>query len=531
MFHDANYRRLSVKFFLAPWVGIMILFIIFFSGFLVWWSLMSAFFSVGRYIEALITAFILPTIYVLVAIIAGRKAGYYAKLLHFVFFVIMTLLFFLVLILLGKFILVEPAAWLGMAFIALVMALMQYPMAGLTEYEAYKTPWFLAGVIFMPLFIYFVTLLPNTPSTDKIILFPLGMIGFWFSGAWLTSRKAQGSYVPKLEIQPLMPFRPDFILPGGVLYVKGTIMMGVGLMILIHPLLGVPKWNWWGFVLAFWGIITLIPLRGMYKMVKGRRKRMLGKGGIGFKEEFYKGMILFIGLNILLYGFVNAFFGTTPFQILGVTKEFNAILGKKWLTALFGLTMFIVSFIIVVIIRGYYKIKLLEGVESTQEMITKQLLLYLGTFFLLSAYIHLLYLPPIRDLGIFWIYPFSNPLGFAVGSLLFLAGSILILVFRPIALKNEFEATVETFVGVIADSPDQIRKWAMENRIRTLARLPEKQRDYHVKLMLRGLSELPKQKKRLMMITQMEVLSSLESQERQQIMKSMDKAMLEEGEM
>ncbi|MFQ5800914.1 MAG: hypothetical protein ACE5HH_04250, partial [Candidatus Hydrothermarchaeales archaeon] len=348
-------------------------------------------------------------------------------------------------------------------------------------------------------------------------------LGFWLSGAWLVSRQTQGKYFPGLEIKPLMPFRPDFILPGGVTFVKGVIMMGVGLMIMIHEDLGMPKWNWWGFVLAFWGIITLIPLRGMYKMIKGRRLRMLGLGGKGFKAELYKDLILFVGLNILLYGFVNAFFGTAPFMELGVKPEYNAFSSNTF-TALFGSLMFLLSFITLVLIRGRHKITLDEGAETLKEMFVKQGLLYLGTFFLLISYIHILYLPPIRSKGFLWLYPSSNPYGFAVGLALFLAGSILILLLRTVALRNEFEATIQTMVGVICDLPDEARRWCLARRVDDLLSMPENQRNRHVSLMLSGLNLLPEEMKKTMVRTQMDVLSGLDAEERKRMMKSMDKA-------
>jgi len=508
-------------------ISIIPLWLMFLLGFIVWWELMSILFRVGAYSSAIAVAYALPALYTLAAWFAAKRKGHYLKLLHFFSFALMTAIFFSILIFLGGTISIDYGAWLSMAFIAAVMAIMQYPKAGLENYEVYKTPLFIGGVIFMPLFVYFAAMLPNVPSPpaiDKVILFPIGMLGFWLSGAWLVFRKTHGKYVHGLEIKPLMPFRPDFILPGGVTFVKGVIMMGVGLMIMIMPRLGMPMWNWWGFVLAFWGIITLIPLRGMYKMIKGRRLRMLGRGGVGFKVEFYKGIMLFVGLNILLYGFVNAFFGTTPFIELGVKPEYNSFISNPP-AGYFGLAMLVLSFIILVLIRGWYKIKLLEGVENAWQMFNKQILLYIGTLAILIAYIHFLNLPPIRNLGFMWFYPGSNPIGFVVGLILFLAGSVLILLLRPIALKNEFEATIETMIGAIANTPEKVRYWVMKNRIRTLISMSEKQRDEHVKLMLNGLNNLSKEKKKLMVGTQMDILSSMESKERRLMMMSMDKMM------
>lgn len=504
------------------------LWLLFWIGFIVWWWLMSLLFQRGDYALAVAVAYSLPVTYTLAAFAASRIKGYYVKLLHFFTFFILTLVFAISLVAMGAAFLWDAGAYISMALIALIMAIMQYPKAGLRHYETYKTSLFIGGVIFMPLFIYFAVMLPNVPHTsalDKAWLFPLGMLGFWLSGAWLASRRTQGVHVPGLEIRPLMPFRPDFILPGGVTFVKGLIMMGVGLMIAIHPELGMPKWNWWGFVLAFWGIITIIPLRGMYKMVKGKRARMLGMGGTGFGPEVYKGLILFVGLNIMLYGFVNAFFGTTPFLELGVKREFNSLLSGN-VAGSIAIATFIASFAVLVLLRGWYKLKLLEGAETTWQLLNKQLLLYIGSLLLLVSYIHFLNLPPIRGAGYMAFYPGANPVGFWVGTVLFLAGSALILVLRPIALRNEFEAMVATMVGVISDAGEDIRYWVMENRIRALTSMPTIQRDKQVKMMMAGLDSLPQEKREGMMKTQIDILSTLDSDRRRRMMASMDKVML-----
>lgn len=525
---EAQRREQTVRLPMA--VGVALLWLLFWSGFIVWWTLMAALFRQRAYTAAVVVAYALPGLYTLAAFAAAHRPGRGVKLLHFGTFLVLSLVFAVLLAVMGEAPPLDDAGpYLSMAFIAAVMGLMQYPKAGLEHYEAYRPPLFIAGVIFMPLFIYFAALLPNVPhppALDKVYLFPIGLLGFWLSAAWLALRATEGGYVPRLEIRPLLPFRPDFILPGGVLFVKGTIMMGVGLMIAIHPQLGMPKWNWWGFVLAFWGIITLIPLRGMYKMVKGRRLRLLGLGGVGFGHEVAKGLILFVGLLILLYGFVNAFFGTMPFTDLGVKPEFNVFVSGTSTGQSITVRAFLLAFVFLVLLRGWYKVGLVEGVETTEQMGVKQLLLWLGTVFLLIAFIHLFNLPPIRGRGYMGFYPHANPVGVAVGLTLFLAGSVLILILRPLALRHELEATMITMVSVVSDQPEALRRWVLERRVRTLAAMPEAQRNRHVAWMAAGLSRLPPEKRALMMATQMAVLAEVEPEVRRRVMTAMDSALI-----
>ena len=512
-------------------VGVVLLWLLFWPGLVAWWLLMSVLFRQGAYSAAVIVAYALPTLYTLAAFIASRRSGGgWMKLLHFGSFLVLSLIFIIVLFVRGDPLpLGNAGAYLGIAFIAVVMGLMQYPRAGLERYEAYRSSLFVGGVIFMPLFIYIAALLPNVPNTpamDKVYLFPIGMLGFWLSAAWLSLRATEGAHISGLEIRPLLPFRPDFILPGGVLFVKGVIMIGVGLMIAIMPQLNMPKWNWWGFVLAFWGIISIIPLRGMYKMAKSRRLRMLGLGGTGYSHEIIKGLILFVGLLIMLYGFVNAFFGTVPFVTLGGKPEFNTFASGTAAGQAITIISLILAFLILVPIYGWYKLGLLEGVETIGQLIIKQILLWLGTLLLFVAFIHFFNLPPIRGTGMMGFYPAANPIGFAVGAILFLAGSVLILVLRPIALRHELEATMITMVGVASDQPEANRRWMLERRIYTLAAMPEAQRNQHVAWMAAGLNQLPAEKRQLMMDTQMAILAEAEPQIRRRIMSAMDSAMI-----
>ena len=123
------------------------------------------------------------------------------------------------------------------------------------------------------------------------------------------------------------------------------------------------------------------------------------------------------------------------------------------------------------------------------------------------------------------LYPGTNPVGFAVGSALFLAGSALILMVRPIALRRELEATMITMVGVASDQPDGLRQWILERRLLTLAAMPEPQRDLHFSWMAKGLARLSPDARNALIGTQMSALASLESEARRRCMRSMDRAL------
>ncbi len=407
----------------------------------------------------------------------------------------------------------DAATFLGIALIAGAVSLMLYPLAGFSSYYAYKDPRFIAGVVFMPLFIFLAVVSQASVEWDvRTALTIVGFAGFWLSGAWLASQNAQGSYVAGLEIRPTIAFRPDVILPGGVLLVKGIVLTGVGLMLMFQPALTFPKWNWWGFVLAFWGIITIIPLRGLYKLVVGRRRRLLGIGGTSHGFVWAKESLLFLGLLFLLYGFINAFMGTVPFFRLRPQPE----------TFWGGLVLFLFSYLILVPFRGYLKALVPEGTESFGFLAMKGVLLLFGILVLMYSLI-------AWFMGAFLVPQFaSNPIGSALGAGLILLGAVLILVLRPIALENEFRATVRIMVGILADSPEAARETLMRRRLRFLATCPEGQRHRQVAVMLASLRSLPEEKRSRVMVSQIKLLAGMPPEHRGKIMAAMDVAMSEE---
>lgn len=404
----------------------------------------------------------------------------------------------------------EVAALIGIAFISGAVALMLYPLAGFRSYYEYKDPRFIGGVLFMPLFIYLSAIFQaNVPWDVRTALTIVGFAGFWLSGAWLASRRVQGSYVSGLEIRPTIAFRPDLILPAGVLLVKGVVLTGVGLMLMFQPQLMFPRWNWWGFVLAFWGIITVIPLRGMYKLILGRRRRLLGMGGTGGGFVLARESLLFFGLLLLLYGFINAFMGAVPFFGLRPQGEtFSA-----------GLALFAVSFLILVPFRAYLKTLVPEGTETYGYQAMKAFVLYVGLLALMYSMI-------AWFMGAFLVpQPAGNPIGTALGLGLVFVGGVLIVALRPLALQNEFRATLRIMTGILADAPEAVREDLMRKRLEFLARCPEHQRERQVALMLGGLRLLSEDRRARVLASQIKLLAALPEEFRGRLMRAMDAAM------
>lgn len=503
-------------------------------------------FSNGRYIEGVITGYSLPVFFVLVAYISSRTKGKrLTALSHFVSLVILAILYLAIASAIpqSKVPLFSGEAIVGIGFISAVMSIMLYPVVDLEKYFAYKRVLFIAGVIFMPLFIVIATFGMTVskaiigelqPLEEKVMKgeLPIGeffkiatqkltipayvlistLIGFWASAVWLGFSKTQGEYIRGLELGQMFAFRPDLILPGGVNFVKGVLLTGMGIILMLHVTPILPRWDWWGFVLAFWGIMLLIPIRGIFKMVL-RRERLLGnKEAFGKGVSFAKELLLFFGLLILLYGFLNAFRASVPFTIL--------LPSASDLPALVPL---IISFIILVPVRQVVKSYLVEGVETKSQLFFKQFLLWLGVLFLIYSFafafrniIH------VHTTALNYI---TNPLDFTIGSVLFILGAILLLGVRPFALRNEWEATTRIMVGMLSDLNEEKRIEVMTKRLTCLADMPDHQRREQMKLMIREREKLPEEKRKAVTSTMMHCLTKLKELKRKKIMKTMDEIM------
>jgi len=144
-------------------------------------------------------------------------------------------------------------------------------------------------------------------------------------------------------------------------------------------------------------------------------------------------------------------------------------------------------------------------------------LLWVGTFLLIYGFVTLF-------MGVL-VFPHADAFRLGVGLPLFIGGIVLVVFFRPIALRNEFLAIMRIMPGSIASLPDDKRKLIMSRRINALLAMPESQRNVHVAAMMQGISQLPEELRGAIFRTNFEVLSSLPEDKRMTMMRAMDRAM------
>lgn len=398
---------------------------------------------------------------------------------------------------------IDWAAVVALALISGVVTLMLFPFVARRDYLKSRPPSFVIAVLFMPLFVAIAVTLQSDWSDTTRALALLGLfVGFWGSAAWLVRTPTEGSYVPGLEFGPDLNFRPDLILPGGVMLVKGIILTGIGMMISFQEAFRLPQWNWWGFVVAFFGILTIIPVRGMAKML-ARKQRFLGH------HPRWQGPVrwalLMGGMAVLLYGFLAAFMDRTPFVDFSPRSE------RAWLTiVLVGVAGLSLAG------REVWKRGLMEGAEGVGQRFGSGVWLYGSLVAFMYGFVVLFmgrYMYP---------HPETNPWGLILGAVLFTAGLSLVVGLRPVALRNELSGTIKIMVGMLAAMESDARGRMMEGRIRTMATYSTRQCAWHLGQMFQALESLPAANRARVEDARNEVIMSLSGTERRALMVAMD---------
>ena len=396
-------------------------------------------------------------------------------------------------------------ALVALGLISFVVTLMTFPFVERSSYLACRPPRFVAGVVFMPLFVAIgVTLGASWSVGERVGALLFLLAGFWGSAAWLYHPSTQGDYVAGLEFGPELSFRPDLVLPGGVTLVKGLILTGIGMMLALQEAFKLPVWNWWGFVLAFFGIITIIPIRGMSKML-ARRSRFLG-GRARWQGPVKVGLLV-VGLSILLHGFLSAFMGFIPFVEFRPRRELAG----------FAVGLIVVA-TIAMALREWWKRGLQEGTESMSAR-------YLSALWLYLSIVVFMYAAVLTFMGkVMTLHPDSNPVGFGLGLLLVAAGATLAVWVRPWTLRRELDGAIRVMVGNMADMGAEARWALMTRRMRTIASYPLVQCAWHLSRMNQAISSLSPPDRAAIDESRLAVMSSLSSEDRRVIMEAMDRA-------
>ena len=205
--------------------------------------------------------------------------------------------------------------------------------------------------------VLFGVLMPLKVSFVLRSIFFIGVLVILTAGCLvLSSRKAIGGFEGK-------KMRPDLVIPDGVALVMGTVFVGLGVRELTLKSFTLPTWNWWGFLIAILGMLILIPVRGMFKM-KSRKARMVEGKMKGLGEIIVKELLLVIGILVLAYGFHNVFNGLTPFTYPLVWN--------------LGAAAIAVAFLILIFIRGIYKLGIDSKTETKKQMFTKDLIYFVS---------------------------------------------------------------------------------------------------------------------------------------------------------
>lgn len=394
--------------------------------------------------------------------------------------------------------------------IILIIALMIWPSAGTDRYFAYKRPLFIATIV-LELWIMLAGVALVVPSTveDRAVWFQIFLVTFFLVTVINSLPALIGEYRSGLF------FRPDLLFGGGAYLARGEIFVALGVKLLVTDDIAQPIWNWWGLAWAVVAMVIMVPLRGILKM-RMRRARTLGlngwmgtgpRAGLWLKEAF-----LFFALFALVYGFANVYMGKVPFTWVPGDPT-----GKGGSPEWWGLLWLGLAFVILVPVRGWYKMRIAEPPTVAQD-VTKQVLLWLGFLPLIYGFLLLFQGHWLRFYGFdyynFWWGVWVTVLGF-----------LMVVPLRVLSLRDEFRGTVSVMVARMADLSEHERRLMMGRRLQVLATMPDRPRKENLKLMMRVIHRLPPEPRATLVATRTELVANAPEDERAVLMGAMAAAL------
>jgi hypothetical protein len=417
--------------------------------------------------------------------------------------------------------------WFTVGVWASVTTIMLWPVGRRLgrPYLSYRRPLFILGVLSMaglPILGFALQLLPPTrpdaPYLSRTWMLLAVVADLTLFSIIAATRSAIGRPIR-------MFFRPDLLFGDGRLLATGIIALGLSMRFLFGglppdaPYIPTPRGSWWGLFFAIvFGVIQIIPLRGMFKM-RQRLARMLGNQRSGWIAVILREGWLILATLAIYYGFHNAFHGSVPvFQpsLSGLEPDRFASSGLP------GLISLVLAALFIVFVRGGYKKAIGDPFikETLRQSIIKQALFLVGFVWLTYSFASIMTGRP------FGSAPNTQASPALIGWALFIWSGLLLGPIRIWAQRNQRLAIAQQMVTVLLPAqPLERRKEVMLKVMHALAACPVNQRAALMRAMQEALNDAPDDVRQAMTQLRMECLTELPADKRRVLLTTMDTLM------
>lgn len=388
-----------------------------------------------------------------------------------------------------------------------LIAVMIWPSAGTRGYFKYKTPLFIFTIVFE---LWILVLALSLQAGSGNFWFKLALGAFFLGTAMISLPWVEGEYRPGLF------FRPDLLYGNGAYLARGEIFVALGIKLFTTPGDAEPVFGWWGIQWALAAMIFMVPFRGILKM-RMRRARFLDLDnwlGLGSRSgHWVKEVFLYVSLLLLVYGFVNVFSGLVPFTWLPGDPPGPSPEGVEW----WGLAFLGASFLIIVPLRGWYKLRIAEPAPLRQELL-KNLMVWVG--FLPMIYGFLLVFQ-----GQGWVGFHDADPNFWWGLWISALGFLMLVPLRTYAQLQELKGTLRIMIPRMADLSEEQRRLMMGRRLEVLAAMPDEARKENLKLMMRIIREQPEPARQTLVRARTWLVASAPDAQRERLVSAMGMAL------